>query len=174
MPGKGNIQVIMFLSKLLNSAERNYWPTELEVAAIVWVVRKIRHLIEASEVLSVIIYTDHSAAVQISRQTTLATASTKKLNLRLIRASQYLSGFNLAVRHKAGKSNVIPNTLSRLLADVDAAPEEKQAVLENLYGSPIALEKTTLPDPVPVYYITLVEIDNNFKKRLIEAYSKDL
>lgn len=29
-----NIQPIMFLSKILNSAEINYWPTELEVAGL--------------------------------------------------------------------------------------------------------------------------------------------
>ena len=87
IPARADVQLIIFLSKLINAAERNYWPTELEVATIVWVVRKIRHMIEASETPSVIIYTDHSAAVQISRQTTLSTSSIDKLNLRLVRAS---------------------------------------------------------------------------------------
>lgn len=109
-----SVEPILFLSKLLNNAERNYWPTELEVAGIVWVVKKIRHLIESTKALLVVIYTDYSAAVLISRQTTLITSSTDKLNLRLVRASQYLSSFNLAVRHKAGKSNIVPDTLSRL------------------------------------------------------------
>jgi len=90
----------------VNGAERNYWPTELEVAGIVWVIKKIRPMIEATEVPPTIIYTDHSAAVPISRQTSLTTSSTDKLNLRLVRALQYLSGFNLAVRHKPGKSNI--------------------------------------------------------------------
>ncbi len=98
------VQPIMFLSKCLNTAEKNYWPTELEVAGIVWVVRKIRHMIESTEVPPVIVYTDHSAAVQISRQTTLTTSCTDKLNLRLVRASQYLSSFSLSIRHKPGKS----------------------------------------------------------------------
>ena len=74
------VQRIMFLSRCLNGAEKNYWPTELEVAEIVWVVRKIRHLIESSECPPTIIYTDHSAAVPISRQTSLTTSSTDKLN----------------------------------------------------------------------------------------------
>ena len=172
-PSRADIQPIMFLSRSINTAERNYWPTELEVAAIVWVVRKIRHLIEATEVPPAVIYTDHSAAVQISRQTTLSTSSTDKLNLRLVRASQYLSGFNLAIRHKAGKSNVVPDALSRLQAD--SASEEKQAVLESLYGTSIQLESeaTTPPDPLPVYHTTLVEMSDDFKKRLIDAYQKD-
>ena len=171
-PSRGDIQPIMFLSKSINQAERNYWPTELEVAAIVWVVRKVRHLIEATEVPPVVIYTDHSAAVQIARQTTLSTSSTDKLNLRLVRASQYLSGFNLAIRHKAGKANVVPDALSRLQADI--ATEEKQAVLESLYGSPVTLDEQTAPlEVLSVYHMTLVEMSDDFKKRLVEAYSND-
>ena len=175
MPARADVQPIMFLSKLINAAERNYWPTELEVAAIVWVVRKIRHMIEASELPPVIVYTDHSAAVQISRQTTLSTSSTDKLNLRLVRASQYLSGFNLAIRHKAGKQNVVPDALSRLQA-VDEAPEEKQAVLESLYGRPIELPEQivfAIPESTPVYHMTLVEMSDDFKTRLIKAYAED-
>lgn len=170
-PAKKDVQAIMFLSKSINTAERNYWPTELEVAAIVWVVRKIRHMIEASEVPPAIIYTDHSAAVQISRQTTLTTSSTDKLNLRLVRASQYLSGFNLSVRHKAGKTNVVPDALSRLQADV--APEEGQAVLEGLYGSTVLIKITPPLEPTPIYHMTLVQMSDDFKKRLVEAYTKD-
>ena len=30
-----NIQSILFLSRLLNTAEKNYWPTELEVACLI-------------------------------------------------------------------------------------------------------------------------------------------
>ena len=35
VPTKTNVQPIMFLSRSINAAERNYWPTELEIAAIV-------------------------------------------------------------------------------------------------------------------------------------------
>ena len=34
-PLKIDVQPIMFLNKLLNQAENNYWPTELEMAALV-------------------------------------------------------------------------------------------------------------------------------------------
>ena len=179
-PARTEVQAIMFLSKSINTAEKNYWPTELEVAAIVWVVRKIRHLIEASEVPPVVLYTDHSAAVQISRQTTLSTSSTDKLNLRLVRASQYLSGFNLSIRHKAGKANVVPDALSRLQADTsprDVLPDEKQDVLESLYGNPVIITVAEAevwePEPTLVYHTTLVEMSDDFKKRLIDAYGKD-
>ena len=109
-----NIQPILFLSKASTTAERNYWPTELEVAGLVWVVKKTRHLIEVAEEPTIVL-TDHSCTVSIAKQNTLSSSSTDKLNLRLIRASQYLSQFRLDIQHKPGKEHVVPDALSRLL-----------------------------------------------------------
>ena len=171
-----SVQPIMYLSKMLNSAEHNYWPTELEVAGIVWVVRKIRHMIESSKKPPTIIYTDHSAAVPISRQTTLTTSSTDKLNLRLVRASQYLSSFNIALRHKAGKSNVVPDALSRLPAHIPQMDDvNKEGILDILYGHPVKVANEEL-DGIPTqvtYHVTLVEMSDDFKQRLKRAYAED-
>ena len=173
------VQPIIFLSKLLNAAEMNYWPTELEVAGIVWVVKKIRHLIESSQVPPVVVYTDHSAAVPISKQTTLTTSSTDKLNLRLVRASQYLSSFNLSIRHKAGKSNVVPDALSRLPADTVKIAEQ-QGVLDVLYGhadiedlDKVLLLPSDRSYGSPIFHVTLVEMSDDFKSRLRQAYEDD-
>ena len=172
-----SVQPILFLSKLLNEAEKGYWPTELEVAGIVWVVKKLRHMIESSSVPPVIIYTDHSAAVPISRQTTLTTSSTDKLNLRLVRASQYLSSFDLSVRHKTGKSNVVPDALSRLPSNssVSGSPKSQEGILDVLYGHAVEILE---PDPgntdtEVIYHITLVEMSDDFKSRLRKAYKED-
>ncbi|KAI1002218.1 hypothetical protein K3495_g5988 [Podosphaera aphanis] len=107
------IRPIMFLSRLLNKAEQNYWPTEMEMAAMVWVVRKCRHLIESAKVPT-IIYTDHGSNTVISQQQCITTSTSTRINLRLVRASQYLHQFPLQMRHKPGKSNFIPDALSRL------------------------------------------------------------
>lgn len=173
------VQPIMFLSKCLNDAERNYWPTELEVAGIVWVVKKIRHMLESNLKPPIVIYTDHSAAVPISKQTSLNTTSTDKLNLRLIRASQYLSAFNLELRHKAGKSNTVPDALSRLpqAQGITQAPDRsEEGVLDALYGhSEFWPDPPTLlsPEVVPIYHATLVEMSDEFKQRLKQAYQDD-
>lgn len=66
-----NMQTTLFLSKLLNVAEKKYWPTELEVAALIWTLKKVRHLLDHNTDKPVIIYTDHSATTDIARQTTL-------------------------------------------------------------------------------------------------------
>ena len=62
-----------------------------------------------------IVYTDHMAKVLIACQTNLTTTtSTDKLNLHLVCALEYLQQFNLNVRHKLGKTHIIPNALLRL------------------------------------------------------------
>ena len=151
---------IMFLSRGLNSAERNYWPTELEVAGLIWVMKQIRHLVESTKKPTVV-FTDHSASVSISRQTTLSTSNTDKLNLRLVRASQYLSMFDLDIRYKPGKRNVVPDALSRLLRDRIETSElgDEEGILDAL---------TTY-----VYAASLVEMSPDFRKRISEAVEAD-
>ena len=77
---------IMFLSKVLSSAEAKYWPIKLEVACLVWTLKKVRHIIESAE-LSTIMYINYSITIDITRQAILLTTSINRLNLRLIRAS---------------------------------------------------------------------------------------
>ena len=131
-------------------------------------------MLESNLVPPMVIYTDHSATVPISRQTTLNTTSIDKLNLRLIRASQYLSSFNLELRHKASKSNTIPNALSRLPQASVSSDRSKKGVLNTLYGhSNTWPEPTIMPSESIVYHATLIEISDNFKQRLKQAYQDD-
>ena len=96
-PSTTLVQPILFLSRLLTSAKRNYWPIELEIAGFVWVVKKVRHIIESCK-SSVIIQMDHSAIIDILQQFSItSTTSTMKFNLRLVRASQFLQQFKLDV-----------------------------------------------------------------------------
>ena len=157
-----DVQPIMFLSRSLNTAEHNYWPTELEIAGIVWVVKKVRHMVEANK-QPTIIYTDHAAAIPISKQTNLTTSSTDKLNLRLIRASQYLSAFTLDIRHKPGKSNTVPDALSRLQQDPRPIPKHTEGELDALHVSAHAC----------AYNATLVEMTSDFRARLQASYVRD-
>ena len=62
----------------------------------------------------IIIYIDHAVLIFIVRQTTLTMSFTNKLNFCLIRVFQYLSRFNISLRHKAEKMNMIFNVLSKL------------------------------------------------------------
>jgi hypothetical protein len=106
-------QPICYLSKRLNKHEINYWPTELEVAGLVWTVRKIRHLVDDSK--SVFVFTDHQATKGIAAQENFRHSAPHRQNLRLVRASLYLSQFpQIKILHIPGKLNVMPDALSRL------------------------------------------------------------
>ena len=70
-------------------------------------VKKVRHYIESSK-HATIIQIDHSAIVDIMKQSSIvSTSSTMRMNIRLVRASQYLRQFRLEVRHKPGKMHII-------------------------------------------------------------------
>jgi hypothetical protein len=63
-PERSKCQPILFLSRLLNKAEKNYWPTEMEIAGTVWAVRKLKHMIESLKTPTKI-FTDHGAITGI-------------------------------------------------------------------------------------------------------------
>ena len=152
---KDMVEPIMFLSKTCTTAEKKLSATELEMAALVWLVKRIRHLIEGSPNTTVI-FTDHKATPAICNQTKLATSNIDKLNPRLTRASQYLSQFRLDIRYKPGKQHVVPDALSRL-PTVQPIPQ----VQPSHFGEHHA------------YAGSLVEMKPEVKARIMEGYKKD-
>ena len=124
------VEPIMLLSRSLTDAETRYWPTELEAAGLVWVIKKVRHFVEAAE-QTIIVCTDHSATTVVVKQLSLNTSDISKLNLRLIRALEYLQRFRLDVRHRSGKSNIVPEALSRLASRDYRTGEEEDSPNED-------------------------------------------
>ena len=151
---------------MLTPTEAKYWPTELEIAALVWTVKKLRHLIEASH-YPTRIFTDHQAIVDIVKQSSLNTTSVVRLNLRHVRLSEYLLRFNLDIRHKPGKDNIVPDALSRLpvVAEVKEHLVNRFRSIRNrdLVGEPVTF----------AYPITVAQLSSEFKARLREAYQGD-
>lgn len=43
------IELIFFLSRLFVPTKRNYWPMKLEITGLVWVMKKVRHIIKLSK-----------------------------------------------------------------------------------------------------------------------------
>ena len=74
-PGPQNVQPIIFHSRTSTPTEKRYWPTEAELAGIIWAARKVRHAIESSLKPAHII-TNHAAALGIVQQATLTSSST--------------------------------------------------------------------------------------------------
>jgi len=86
------------------------------VTELIWVVKKIRYIIEAT-VKNVIIYIDYVISIKISCQFSLNITVMKKLNLHLIQVSKYLQCFCLNVHYKFKKLNIILDALFWLLSD---------------------------------------------------------
>jgi hypothetical protein len=106
------IESIVFLSKILIAVEKRYWFIELEIVVVVWVVKKLHHMIRAFKHFT-IIWMNHAVTAVIAKQTKMIISNTDKLNLRLVRIEMYLSQFELNIRHKFDRDHVISDALSR-------------------------------------------------------------
>ena len=176
-----NVQSILFLNKLLNNVEQNYWSTELKVTNIVWIIKRVKHLIDSKWKFSIIIYTIHSTIVSIFKQTTLITFNIDKLNFRLVRVSQYLSNFNIVIRHKSNKSNVIFDVLSKLFNKLSTQSNviDKVEILDVLYKHFVNLSNYELRFDIIQnlssinYHVTLIKMSNDFKQRFKTVYTKN-
>jgi hypothetical protein len=104
-------------------------------------------------------FTDHAAVTAIARQRRLATTeSLECLNLRLAKASLYLQQFDIDVRYRPGKLHLVPDALSRL--QLKKMPE----------SDPNA---DILDDVAHVFHAIIVELSDDFKERLVQAYKAD-
>lgn len=81
-----------------------------------------------------------------------------RLNLRLVRASQFLQQFKLEVRYKPGKKLIIPNALSRLASSNTGHADPQHSELDVLFTNST----------------TLVELYPTLISRILAGYKADL
>jgi hypothetical protein len=94
---------IMFASRTLIQAEKNYSPTEGEALAILFALRRFQALIHGAEVT---VRTDH-------RPLSFVKAGSEH-NRKLARWWAELQNFNIKVEYLPGDKNVVADALSRL------------------------------------------------------------
>ena len=117
-------------------------------------LRKIRHLIELSIKRFIIVYTDHDAVLNIFKQISMTTTSIDKLNLRLVRAFNYIQRFDLKLRHKLNKAYIISDALFKFLS--------------------INTDTTHEKDKLNALFITaVVDLNKVFRKKIINKYNID-
>ena len=93
-----------FFSRLLMSTKIRYWSIELKITNIIWILKKVRHIIKTlNQSIKIIIYIDHDVALDITKQTSFFTSFTNKLNFRLVKTLNYIQRFNFNIRHKSSK-----------------------------------------------------------------------
>jgi hypothetical protein len=167
---KRDVESILFLSKILFKTEFRYWSTELKMIELIWIVKKIAHMIKSSK-HSIVIYIDHEIISVITAIIKLITSSTDRLNMKLIRVFMYLSQFRLNIRHRSEKSNVISDALSKLSVKRNNSSHEALNLNQDLehYQSDI---ETSESDQVYVYVTTLVKMFTKFRTKIQKEYQK--
>lgn len=96
------VQFILFFNKFLNLIESRYWLTKLKLTDLVWMLGKIRHLIEFFKYLT-IVYINHDVSFKKINKINLSISFIDKFNLQLIRILKYIQRFSLVVWHKSEK-----------------------------------------------------------------------
>lgn len=167
-----NIQPIMFLSKQLFGSKTRYWLTELEVTGMVWIAKKLRHFIEFCKKSFTVIFTDHFATVDLISQTSLITVNTDKLNLRLIRAFQFLFVLFIRIRIKSEQLHIISNALSRLLVRPEAAKNSQRvreiSILKDLNDLDDMFATTVFNRKASTWNVSLHQINQTLDAHLDE------
>ena len=126
-------------------------------------------------------YIDYSVIVSIFRQISFIISNIDKLNLRLMRAFQYLSMFDLFVRHKINKTNIVSDALSRLSRNSIIITKDDSRVLKILYEQVVKIindfsfkeEKSFSEKLSIIYYVILMKMFDDFKSRLLLEYIKN-
>ena len=114
---------------------------------------------------TIIIFIDHATNFSISNQTIISSDNINKLSSRLVKASTYLLQFDLNVKYKIEKSNVVSNALSRFFVMSDSKDSTKMNALNlNTYYNSI----TIISNTIHVFQETLISITDDFKRRFIE------
>lgn len=155
------VQFILFLNKFLNSVKSRCWSTKLKFADLVWILSKIRHLIEFFK-HSTIVYIDHDVSYEIVIQTSLSIFFLDKLNLRLMCASKYIRRFFLIIRHKSEKLHVVFDALLRLFISKKFSLD-----ISNISSN---INKNEFNK---FFIAFMIEINAEFKTRMINEYNQN-
>ena len=147
----GKERPVLFLSKRLSPAERNYWATELEVGALVWGISKLRHYLDGNKMT---VYTDHTAVKNLFEGTTPT-----RRNDRLTSWALFLSQFrdNMTITHKPGHVHRNADALSRL----------QEVYLKDKDGTKVRTE------PEPVHLVNVLSMDPALKNSLLKDLPND-
>lgn len=148
------------MSRVLRKGERSYWPTEMEMSALVWALKSIQEVVENKPL---IIYTDHQSLTWLFN----ATENKTKLNQRLLLWAMYIHQWknNTTIIHRPGRTHLNADILSRY----PVASSTPQDLLKSVDLS----NDTPKHTRQLVSRITCVEMNDAFRNALIVGYKKD-
>ena len=100
---EGKERPVSFISQKLTATQQNWATIEKEAYAIVWALSKLKDIILGSHI---VIFTDHNPLTYLS--------TTMSKSAKLVRWSLALQNFDVEIRYKKGKLNIVADCMSRL------------------------------------------------------------
>jgi len=126
-----NGQVVAYASRQLKIHERNYPTHDLELAAVVFVLKIWRHYLYGSKFE---VFSDHKSLKYLFSQ--------KELNMRQRRWLEFLKDYDFELSYHPGKANVVADALSRKSLHVSALMVRELDLLEQFRDLSLACEIT--------------------------------
>ncbi|XP_043818250.1 uncharacterized protein LOC122725277 [Manihot esculenta] len=114
--------VIHYASRTLDAAHCNYSTTEKKLMAIVFALEKFQSYLLGTKV---IVYSDHAELRYLVKK--------KEAKLRLVRWILLLQEFDLEIRDKKGKENLVADHLSRIPSEMETFPINETFPDEHLF-----------------------------------------
>lgn len=126
---------VAYYSKSMSDAGRNYEIHDKEMLATIRVLQEWRAELEGLQLRDCFsIYTDHRALRYFM--------TTKKLNARQARWTEFLSRFYSLIRYRPGRENTLADALSRITTEIERKDEYRQQILLK----PETIEKQARPE----------------------------
>jgi len=151
-------KVVAYALRQFRIHERNYPTHDLELAAVVFVLKIWRHYLYGSifEVFS-----DHKSLKYLFDQ--------KELNMRQQRSLVLLKDYDLGLNYHPGKANVVADALSIKMLHMSAMMVKEFELLEQFRDLSLVCEWS--PQSVK---IGMLKFDSEFLKSIKEAQKKDV
>ncbi|GFS62763.1 retrovirus-related Pol polyprotein from transposon opus [Trichonephila clavipes] len=155
---------VVFASRTLSAAERNYTVTERECLAVVWALNKFRTYLGS---LPIKVITDHAALTHLT--------TGKNLSNRMIRWALKLAEFNIEWEHRPGTQNTIADVLSRNQIESIIGEKVNCAIIRDLVLSSrdqLIEEQKTDPELGHIYRYLENPEDSSVNAAICENWSR--
>ena len=163
---RNEIELIMFFNRMFTSTKKRYWSTKLKMIDLMWIIRRVKHIIEIFKHVTMI-FIDHVVNFSIARQITLIFNNIDKLNLWFVRIFIYFFQFRIDVRYRFDKRHVIFDVLFKLSIEIFFLNDDENLKLKNYHNN-----LTNSFDHFYVYNDAFINMSTNFRQQLIDDYVK--
>jgi len=150
--------VVAYALRLLRIHERNYLTHDLEIAAVVFVLKIWRHYLYGSRFEE---FSDHKSLKYLFAQ--------KELNMRQRRWLELLKDYDFGLNYHLGKANLVVDTLSRKTLHMSAMMVKELELLEQFRDLSLVCEMSSQS-----VKLGMLNINNEFLNSIKEAQKTDV